>query len=57
VNESGNSEGYLAIIINAKGIFQNKVKKRTWEIPYVKSRAAKPPDFARSLLVFRLFSW
>jgi hypothetical protein len=31
VNESEKSEGYLAIIINANGIFQNKVKKRNLE--------------------------
>jgi hypothetical protein len=41
VNESEKSEGYLAIIINANGIFQNKVKKRTWKIPYLKRRKGR----------------
>jgi hypothetical protein len=31
VNESEKSEGYFAIIINTKGIFQDKVKRNNLE--------------------------
>jgi hypothetical protein len=41
VNESEKSEGYLAIIIKAKNIFQKQAKKRTWKIPYVLRRKGR----------------
>ncbi len=46
MNESEKSEGYLAIIIKANGIFQNKViKKRTWKIPYLKRRKGREATY------------
>ncbi len=50
MNESEKSEGYLAIIINANGIFQNKVKKRNLENTIFEEEERKRSDISISYM-------